>query len=112
MEYEGLMKAKLKKLEDIKRNRKVTYRGNDTVVWYSEANRSINIHGNRKINFGRIIEVKLWADFLDRKIYYDGVSKDESGQLYYDEWFEFIYKDGYFVKEICDIGDLWNIKDL
>ena len=77
-------------------------------VYHSEVYKSISINKESFENFGNTIEVKLWEDFGDRVIYYDGTSKGKYKQLYYDEWFLWIGD----VNPYDDMDDLWSIEDL
>ena len=101
------MKGKLKTLEEVFKIKPIKNRNGFTVVYHSNVNKSIDVENGSKKKFGWIIEVELWEDKGNRKIYYDGESKDKYGQLYYDEWFEYV---GEKIEHIP--YELWSIEDL
>jgi len=101
------MIGKLKTLEEVKKDRKTKDSISGICVFHSKVDLNIDIHEKKFNKFGNTIEVELWQDFGDRKIYYDGESKDKYGQLYYDEWFEYV---GEKIEHIP--YELWSIEDL
>ena len=109
MEHRGPMKGKLKTLEEIKKDMKVSHLvyHSGIYVHHSKVKLGINIHKESFKNFGNTIEVKLWEDFGNRVVYYNGTSKDNYDQLYYDEWFLWI---GEKMEHIPK--ELWSIEDL
>jgi len=101
------MKGKLKTLEEIRKDRKVKDSLGGIYVFHSVAELNIDINERSFKKFGTIIDIRLWDHLSNRTIYYDGISKANYYQLYYDEWFEWIGKK---IEHIPD--DLWSIEDL
>jgi len=110
------MKLKLKTLEDITRNRKVS--GSNIIhVYHSKVNKFLSVYNESKKDFGTVIDVDLYKEYRNRNVYYkrkesSGVNDIHyDGQLYYDEWFEYFEREPseiVLIKEIKEIFDIEN----